>query len=486
MQQKFFVFSALIFLILILVGLNAASYTQKEKAPDSELAPNRSTYHAGATGTRAFYDLLAETGRKPARWQEPISALLAENKNNPRTFVIIGATRRDFEEKEYEQLLRWVSDGGKLVIIDREPPKNLVATTANWSVKIEPSPNKPLFNTDPTDQKQMTEKVFAAKPAQPTVFTANVNAVQPSRFASFIKLERFSDEISSPQPVSSSETMPLSDEIENAPPPPKAGKYDDLFATPETTPIKPMFTPTPQIIARKDSGSAVVEMPAPVAHLTENDRILLVDVPFGSGEIVFLTDPYIVSNGGINLVDNVKLAVNVVASRDGIIAFDEYHQGYDANGNALLAYFDGTPMAAIFLQFAALLGVILFSQSRRFARPLPESEPNRLSKLEYVAAMAELQRRTKAFDLAIENIYTDFRRRAARLVGVDVFTVSRGDLAKLIAERAELKADEVNNLMFKCEEIMRGEPTDKREITQLTSRLREIEAKLGLQRKKRR
>ncbi len=99
--------------------------------------------------------------------------------------------------------------------------------------------------------------------------------------------------------------------------------------------------------------------------------------------------------------------------------------------------------------------------------------------------MAELQQRTKAFDLAIENIYTDFRRRAARLVGVDNFTTSRQDLAKLIAERTKLNYDDIENLMFKCEDIIRGEPTNKREIVQLTGRLRELEEKLGLQRRKR-
>ena len=115
---------------------------------------------------------------------------------------------------------------------------------------------------------------------------------------------------------------------------------------------------------------------------------------------------------------------------------------------------------------------------------MPEVEPNRLAKLEYVSAMAEIQRRTKAYDLAIENIYTEFRRRISRLVGADNFTASYKDLAKLIAERAKLSASEVENLMFKCEDIIRGEPTDKREVLQITGRLREIEEKLGLKRAK--
>jgi hypothetical protein len=150
-----------------------------------------------------------------------------------------------------------------------------------------------------------------------------------------------------------------------------------------------------------------------------------------------------------------------------------------------LGYFAGTPLVAVSLQLAALVGLILFSQSRRFARPLPESEPNRLSKLEYVSAMAELQQRTRAFDLAIENIYTDFRRRAARLVGADNHTTSHTDLARLIVERAQLNVAETENLLFKCEEIIRGEPTNKREVLDLTSRLREVEEKMGLKRSRR-
>ena len=96
--------------------------------------------------------------------------------------------------------------------------------------------------------------------------------------------------------------------------------------------------------------------------------------------------------------------------------------------------------------------------------------------------MAELHRRTKAFDLALENIYSDFRRRVSRLVGVDNFTVSPKELARLIAERLSEDEFEIYNLMRKCEDIIHGEPTNKKEVLSLTSRLREIEEKSGLRR----
>ena len=433
MKEKFLIFFGLLILIIALIGLNAASYVQQEKMPDSEQAPNRSTYNTGATGTRAFYDLLAETGRRPARWQEPPSALTSFRENNPTTFVIIGKLRREFSDEDVQHLLRWVTDGGRLVIIDREPPAELIATTANYKISVAPDSLTPFFNLDPSDQKQMTAETKAAKPTQPTIFTKNINAVQPSQFASSANFERFADAPSS----------------------------------------------------RSDEEAEEIESPAltaPVVHLANNEKNLLIDFPFGAGRIVFLTDPYIVSNAGINLVDNAQLGINTVASRDGIIAFDEYHQGYGANENRLLSYFSGTPVMAIFLQFAALIALVLYSRSRRFARPLPAGEPNRLSKLEYVAAMAELQRRTRGFDLALENIYNEFRRRVSRLVGVDNHTTSLKDLSQLIAERLNANEFDIYQLMKKCEDIAHGEPTNKKEVLDLVSRLRDLEERLGLKR----
>lgn len=444
MRQKFFIFLALIFLITALIGLNAASYVQQEKAPDTEFNPNRSTYNVGATGTRAFYDLLAETGRPVTRWQEPPSALLANNKNKPGVFVVVGEVKREFENNEIKQLLEWVAAGGKLVIVDRAPNTDLLATTAGWNVSFNTG-ELSFFDVDPSNQKQMTDGAAAAKPVQPTVYTANINSVQPSRFASSIKIERFSDnKIYSENPAVKS--LPQANEEES------------------------------------DNSFEIETLTAPVIHLANNKKNLLADFPFGAGKIVFLTDPFIISNAGIGLVDNAQIAVNIVASTDGLIVFDEYHQGYGSNNNRLFSYFAGTPVTAIFLQLAVLAGLVFYSQSRRFARPLPAKEPDRLSKLEYIAAMAELQQRTRGFDLAIENIYNDFRRRVSRSLGVDNRTIRREELAGMIAERAKLDRNDVEDLMFKCEEIIYGEKTNKREILRITARLREIEEKMNLKR----
>ncbi len=484
MKQRFIILIGIIALIIALIVLNAASFVQKEKQPDTEFNPNRSSFNTGATGTRAFYDLLAESGRKPVRWQESPSALLTAGKNAPQVFVVIGDIRVDFDETEIKQLLRWVSEGGKLVIIDRFPnPELLAATTTNWKITAVPDVSQTILGVNPSDNAQMTDKTSAAKPVQPTIFTTNINAVQPSRFASSLTFEREDDKEKDKDKVivSDEKDAPL---IRQTPSPKPTEKPSP--ATVNSNKLYTMPSPTPVTMLKKERVDEVyTEDGAPVVHLSNDKKILLADFSYGGGKIVFLTDPYVVSNAGIGLVDNAQLGINIVSADGGIIAFDEYHQGYGSANNQLLAYFTGTPVVPIFLQLVALIGVILFSQSRRFARFVPEAEPNRLSKLEYVSAMAELQQRIKGYDLAIENIYNDFRRRVARLVGVDNFTAQDAQIAQLIAERLPTEnAAEIENVMLKCKAIAQGEPTNKKEVLNLTKRLRELEEKLGLQRRK--
>lgn len=479
MKQKLFIFLTLILVVGLLVGLNAASFVQTEKTPDSEFNPNRSTFNTGATGTRAFFDLLAETGRRPVRWREKIAALAAA-KNKPNTFVIVGRTRRDFTEQEIEQLLRWVSLGGRLVVIDRAPRADLIPTTANWRISAD-ALTFPSFDVDPSNQAQMTEKTPAGKPVQPTVFTRSVNAVQPSRFASSIKLESFppdeTTKIAAPTPEKNSSGDDENDYEQDEPPAPKKtgiGNYQSNKSTPNE--IQTQISPR----SRKIETAAQI---APVVHVANAEKNLLADFPYGAGKIVFLSDPYVVSNAGIGLVDNAQLAINITAANSGgAIAFDEYHQGYDAGENRLSEYFAGTPLPAMLAQLLLLIGVILFTQSRRFARPLPAVEPNRLSKLEYVSAMAQLQQRTRAYDLALENIYTDFRRRTTRLCSMDNFKTTPKELAQKIAERTKEDEIKIYNLLKKCEDIIAGDATNKRVVLEIARSLREMEEKLGLKR----
>jgi Domain of unknown function (DUF4350) len=460
-KERLFIFGGLIALVLVLIGLNAAAFSRKNKLPDNEFYPNRSTYNSDSTGTRAVYDLLAETGRKVIRWQEKPSVLLANTKNRPAIFVIIGRTRRDITDADAELIMRWVSEGGRLVVIDRQPMDELVKTTANWKVSFNLSKIGDVSVT--ADTNKLTEKSESLKPIQPTPYTRGVNSIKPSILASQIDLTYLNDTDAKENPVINTDSKIKSAE-------------EDFDESPA------IMAPTPE--SEKESDKQPV-LNAPVIHFGNENGAILADFPFGKGEVVFLSDPFIVANNGLKLADNSHLAINLLSTTNGITAFDEFHQGYGKSDDRLAAYFEGTPVFAILAQIGLFFGLFFWSNGRRFARALPNGEKNRLSKLEYVTAMAEIQENIKAYDLAIDNIFSEFRRNLIRFTGSDN-TISNEKLAFLVAEKSEINSAELNSLMNDCQAIHQGEKTNKSEVLKLSKRIREFEELIGIKRVKRR
>jgi hypothetical protein len=455
MRQRIGIIATVVLVLGVLIAINAASYEGEDDRPDNELAPNRSTYHSGATGTRALYDFLGESGYPVMRWREVPAQLLADTKQRVQTFVIVGDTAVSIDDDEARSLLLWVQRGGRLVLVDRKPENQVLPATGRWVVATEFG-EFPSFTVNPGNVAEMTESVKSIRPAQPTLLTQNVESVMPSKFAASIS---FGDIRNNSGEDHSGQAAPPGneDEFENEPPP-----------SPEP------FGPTS---ATPDESNPV--SPAPVVHLGNSRGALLVDYPYGHGRVVILSDPYMFSNGGLSLRDNLQLAINLLTTTDGLIAFDEYHQGRGTTQNALIGYFSGTPVLPILGQLVALILVVLWTSSLRFARPLPLKQVDRRSSLEFVASMAELQERARAYDLAIENVYSRTRRVLARYAGME-YNSPRAEIAARVAARSSLEARPLEVLMRQCEEAINGAPVTERQSIQLVRRLRDVERALGL------
>jgi hypothetical protein len=449
MRQRLGIIISILLAITILIGINSIGYLSKEKKQDSELAPDRSTYHSGPTGTRAFYDLLNESGFKVMRWRETPEKLPGTDGKQVQTFVVIGHTTRPIEEDEARSVLLWVERGGRLVVIDRRPEPFLLPPSGDWTIDTK-FREYPGLGIDPANLEQMTENVKPIGPVQPTVLTRQVESVMPSKFFADIAF-------SAPSKVAAEKTKPPNTIDGTASPSP----------TPETN------------VSSGDAKPSSPSSPAPVVHLTSANAVVLLDYPHGRGRIVVLSDPFIVANGGIGLKDNLQLAINLVSNSDGVIAFDEFHQGHGVARNAFASYFDGTPVLAIGGQILLLILLVVWTRGRRFARPLPLPVVDRRSSLEFVASMAELQQRARAFDLAIENVYSRTRRVLARYAGVD-YNSPRSHIAQRVADRSRLDAHQLETLMRLSEEAINSGAISERQSIYLVKRLREVEASLGL------
>lgn len=461
MRQRLALIITVLVVITVLIALNAASYVKVEPIQDSEGSPDRSTFNSGATGTRAFYDYLRESGYQVARWRESTSSLLGSSGQKAATLVIIGPTAVPFTKDEYQEILTWVRSGGRLVLIDRSPDHGLLPPSGEWRVVTNTS-NYPAYVIDPNNLEQMTAGVQPVHASQPTAMARGVESVLPSQFAAEIS-------IVSPAKIKNRSG--------------RAGHDNERPAgeNPEESPgvwVDP-DQPPPVEIRAQDTEDENPVSPAPVIHFEQERGALLIDYPHGKGRIVLLSDPFIVANNGISRADNLMLALNVVAGTGGLIAFDEFHQGHASSHNALIQYFSGTPVLAICGQLVLIGLAIVWSRGRRFARPLPLPHVDRRSSLEFVASMAELQQRAKAHDLALENIYGRVRRVLVRHAGLSNSS-PRAEIASRVALRSGLDRQQLETLMRTCEDTINGAPTNAKEILKLARRLREVESRLGL------
>ena len=418
MRERVILAALFVGMIAVLVILNMLSYSHQPVEPDQEATANRSTFNSGTTGTQALFLLLTETGRTTMRWQQPTADLVHNSRYSDAVLVIIDP-RKAVSEDESRELIDWVRTGGRLVLIDRDPAHQFMAVSSSWSV-INAESTLLNWNADPANVAEMTKDIPAALPVMPSELAYGVNGVQPSRFSSSFSAAFIESEV------------------------------DDAI-------------------------------PPPVVHYAGGGKNVVLRQQIDGGSITFIADPFIASNTGLKLADNVQLMLNLFPN-DSTIIFDEFHHGYGSGGSHLVQFFNGTPVIAIFLQLCLVALVFFVSRSVRFARAVPAAEPDRRSKLEYVAAMAELQQRTKAYDLAVEMIYKEFRRRTSRLLGVDNTRGSSHDLAQLIAERIKADPGDVERLMQKCEDIMYGERTSSSETLSVIEQIRTIESKLGLKR----
>lgn len=216
-------------------------------------------------------------------------------------------------------------------------------------------------------------------------------------------------------------------------------------------------------------------------HIGDDQAAVVADAQVGKGRVVLLTDPYVVANNGISQDDNVILALNLLAERPaGKIAFDEYHHGYGAStaGEGLMAYFRGTPVPWMMAQAGLIAAVVVYSYGRRFGRPIPLRRERRTTNLEFVSSMANITRLAHATDLAMENIYAEFRKRLCRFGGVPV-KMENENLAAAVGRRAKIDGRELASLLARCEGVSRGEQVSESELLKLVTRIREIESHLG-------
>jgi hypothetical protein len=446
-----------ILVLTVLIALSAAGNVEFDRPQESELMPIRSSYSTGPTGTRAFYQLLEESGSPVARWRENYLSL--DEKAKDALLIIVGPSQfnRSISQDEARVLQKWIIDGGHALIVSRSP----IAQFGDPVVHSEITTKNPLWNAPP---ELLVDNQSDELIVQPTELTLNVRGLALSTLAARLRFY---------------------------PPEPEEAQTEVARegSTPQSaTPGSPSSDDTPPAEQPESETEEVFEpmLYAPVIHLGDKDGAVLADFQYGKGRVVFLSDPFVIANNGISRGSNLTLAINLINSLSSVehnnrrnIFFDEYHHGYRSESNPLVNYFRGTPMPWLLIHGVLLSVLILYTYGKRFARPLPLPQVDRHSPLEFVSSMANLQQVARARDLAIENIYPRFKTQLCRRLGLSSRAQADEIIASLRRQRLPVSEVEVRQALSDGELVLWGERVDDLHLIKIVTRMRRIITQLG-------
>jgi hypothetical protein len=130
----------------------------------------------------------------------------------------------------------------------------------------------------------------------------------------------------------------------------------------------------------------------------------------GHGQVLMFSSASFFDNEFIGQADNFALLMNAV--QEGTILFDEYHHGYSQE--FAMGDFLRLPMVRFAAaQVALLLGLLIWSQSRRFGEPVPLVRETRRSVMEYAVALGDLYARAETQLEALDYLYKNLRQEFA-------------------------------------------------------------------------
>lgn len=157
------------------------------------------------------------------------------------------------------------------------------------------------------------------------------------------------------------------------------------------------------------------DAPAFEALIVSDSGPVALTFEHGAGRVVAFADPRYFTNRDLRSGDNALVAANAVAAfwSRGVL-FDEYHQGFQAEGRlerSVVAFLVQHPLGWASLQLALAGLALLWLRGTRLGAPRPPRPPRRRSEMEHVEALATAYEKARAHRLAADRIRHGLVRR---------------------------------------------------------------------------
>lgn len=183
----------------------------------------------------------------------------------------------------------------------------------------------------------------------------------------------------------------------------------------------------------------------------DNGGIYLAESVRGKGRVIFLTDPGIFTNKQIDQQDNLILFLNIVRlyGQKGIW-FNEFSHGYTLTkaSRDLFTW----PLRLVVIQLALGVLLLFYYWGKRFGRPIPLARKAGRISGDYVSSMANIYRQGQARKLILESIYEDFKRNAARYLGVSP-QIANEEMVRVFSGRPQIDTQKLRPLLERCTEL---------------------------------
>ena len=209
--------------------------------------------------------------------------------------------------------------------------------------------------------------------------------------------------------------------------------------------------------------------------ISEEQKVLLMEVTHGKGVIYLHTLPLFFSNKTLPLDDNAVLAVNLIeyitkfnTKHHSAVWFDEYHNGFISERDI----WDVMPLwlKLVLLQTVILALVLFIYHSKRFGSPFPLPQTPRRSIIEYISSTANLYRRAQARPGIFRLLYTGFKYKTCHFLGIPLDTPAHQIVSNL-KSRKKIKEKEFESFLIKCDGYLQKRTLTEPELLTLAKEL---------------
>ncbi len=187
-----------------------------------------------------------------------------------------------------------------------------------------------------------------------------------------------------------------------------------------------------------------------VTHMATHGKPVLISFRYGWGRVFAITTLKPFTNAGLKDQGNAALVYNLVLAgglRQGLVAFDEYHHGFQTLPS-FRAWLTTSRSGWAVLYGLAVAFLFLLIGGRHFGRPVPLLEHMaRRTTAEYIRAMANLKRRAGHHPAVLAHYKDHLKRQLGKAYRIDPTLTDEAFVQELLMYRHDLDRERLSRLL---------------------------------------